>query len=313
MSTIIRTWKRAHPDTLWSIWDAGSEFWELKNGHLRHFSVIERSKQGEVIIEKVQLLQESPTPLEVVRQTILGWEVTEVEEPEAVRPLQQMLRPRESAQEQQEVQAPAKAQLRGQGQGRVQAQGQGQGQGRVQAQGQGQGRVQREAEQPRKLAFPPLTQGPAFLPDTPEDASEHPPPNLQSQQSAFAYIPKRNEVGEVLEDTQHEEHIGQEDVCSQSLKSQEGLSVQQPYNAPTELWSALSQWIPPNALFQPSLHHQAFLELSGTQEKSYPGKKDSESTVRQKEARRPYVAPARNSRPYQPKTFVQQGQGPLFI
>lgn len=307
MTIIIRTWKKAYPDTLWSIWDAGSEFWELKNGHLRHFSVIERYKEGEVIIEKVQLLQESPTPLEVVRQTILGWEVTEVEEPEVVRPLQQMLRPRESAQE--EVQAPAKAQGQARGQGQVQRQAQAQGQRQV----QGQGQVQRQVEKPRKPAFPPLTQGPAFLPDTPEDVSEHPPPNSQSQQSAFAYIPKKNEVGEALEGIQHEEHIGQEDVCSQSLGSQEGLSAQEPYNAPTELWSALSQWIPPNALFQPSLHHQAFLELSGTQEKSYPGKRCSEANVRQKEARLPYVAPARNSRPYQPKTFVQQARGPLFI
>ena len=313
MTIIIRTWKKAHPDTLWSIWDAGSEFWELKNGHLRHFSVIERYKEGEVIIEKVQLLQESATPLEVVRQTILGWEVTEVEEPEVVRPLQQMLRPRESAQE--EVQAPAKAQGQGQRQGQAQRQGQVQGQARGQVQGQGQGQGQRQAEKPRKPAFPPLTQGPAFLPDTPEDVSEHPPPNSQSQQSAFAYIPKKNEVGEALEDTQHEEHIGQEDVCSTALGPQEEPYLQESYNAPTELWSALSQWIPPNALFQPSLHHQAFLELSGTQEKTYPGKTGSEVNVRQKEARHPYVAPARNSRPYQPKTFVQQPRvaGPLFI
>lgn len=31
---------------------------------------------------------------------------------------------------------------------------------------------------------------------------------------------------------------------------------------PQALWSSLSQWIPQHALFQPSLHHQAYLELS---------------------------------------------------
>ena len=153
--------------------------------------------------------------------------------------------------------------------------------------------------------------GPAFLPDNAEDASEHPPPQSQSQQPPFAHTPKI--VGDIPEG-QHMTQIGEheEDLCSQALGQQEAFS-QDSYTVPTELWSALSQWIPANALFQPSLHHQAFLELSGTQEKSFHGKGCSEATVRQKEGRRPYVAPPRNSRPYQPKTFVQQTRGPLFI
>ena len=31
---------------------------------------------------------------------------------------------------------------------------------------------------------------------------------------------------------------------------------------PSQLWSSLSQWIPPTALYQPSLHQQAVLEMS---------------------------------------------------
>jgi hypothetical protein len=42
----------------------------------------------------------------------------------------------------------------------------------------------------------------------------------------------------------------------------EGEPSQFAVSLPTELWLSLSQWIPPNALFQPSLHHQAILELS---------------------------------------------------
>lgn len=45
-----------------------------------------------------------------------------------------------------------------------------------------------------------------------------------------------------------------------SESGEEQLS-QQTVTLPTELWLSLSQWIPPNALFQPSLHHQAILEL----------------------------------------------------
>jgi hypothetical protein len=287
--SIVRTWKKAHPDTLWSIWDAGSEFWELKDGNLRHFSVIERYKEGELIIEKVLPLRESSIPLEVVRQTILGWEVSEIEVPEVIRPLELKASQKLVQEWSQGSQLEAPAQVQ-----------------RPQAQVQ-RPQVQRP-QIPRKSAFLPLTQGPAFLPDNPEDSSTHPQPHSQSQLPASANTPKIGEAG-----TPFEEHIVQEDVYSQPLNTQEELSSQESYNAPTELWSALSQWIPPNALFQPSLHHQAFLELSGTQEKTYPGKKDSEGNLRQKEAGRPYLSPARNSRPYQPKTFVQQTKGPLFI
>lgn len=33
-------------------------------------------------------------------------------------------------------------------------------------------------------------------------------------------------------------------------------------NVPQERWTSLSHWIPPSALYQPSLHHEALLELS---------------------------------------------------
>ena len=161
-----------------------------------------------------------------------------------------------------------------------------------------------------------MTQGPAFLPDTPEDASAYPQQQSLYQQPPFSSTQKIVETKktEASNEEDTESQPCQADPCSQNPGSKEA-SLQDSYTPPTELWSALSQWIPPNALYQPSLHHQAFLELSGTQEKSYPGKGCSEVNVRHKEARRPYLAQARNSRPYQPKTFVQQPKvaGPLFI
>ena len=39
-------------------------------------------------------------------------------------------------------------------------------------------------------------------------------------------------------------------------------SVLPPPQTSKHLWTSLSQWIPPTALYQPSLHHQAVLELS---------------------------------------------------
>jgi len=310
MSIITRTWKKAHPDTLWSIWDAGNEFWELKNGNLRHFSVIERYKNGQLIIEKVRLLLESPIPLEVVRQTILGWEVSEVEE--VVRLPQQKHFGQSHNFVQQWSQAQKLAPVESQRHVLAPVESQRHAQAQQQAQQQAQAQAQQQA---LKGAFQPSRPGPAFLPDTPEDASGHPQPQLPSQQPPFAQTSKKQTEdipeGHMLQAfDQRTEGANQ---CSQALELKEEFS-QDSYTPPTELWSALSQWIPENALFQPSLHHQAFLELSGTQEKSYGGKKEK-GNLQQKEARRPYVAPSRNSRPYQPKTFAQEarGQGPLFI
>ena len=49
-----------------------------------------------------------------------------------------------------------------------------------------------------------------------------------------------------------------DDSSSDSASSSAPL----PSNYPKHLWSSLSQWIPPTALYQPSLHQQAVLEMS---------------------------------------------------
>ena len=71
---------------------------------------------------------------------------------------------------------------------------------------------------------------------------------------------------------QHE-HV-QEQVQVQQLQMQpksnkktedtysETSSLPPPPQISKHLWTSLSQWIPPTALYQPSLHHQAVLELS---------------------------------------------------
>jgi hypothetical protein len=64
-------------------------------------------------------------------------------------------------------------------------------------------------------------------------------------------------------------------------------------------WESLSQWIPPSALFQASLHHQAFLELSDISPPAYPslktprheGKKQQQTQVQL-----PNLPPSRHSK-----------------
>ena len=68
--------------------------------------------------------------------------------------------------------------------------------------------------------------------------------------------PVPQEVQSLTNQTLHEK------LLQSGSESGEEPLLQQIVTLPTELWLSLSQWIPPNALFQPSLHHQAILELS---------------------------------------------------
>jgi hypothetical protein len=83
---------------------------------------------------------------------------------------------------------------------------------------------------------------PPSLQKTKEEYSKKQPQTLQREQPLPNQTPRaqRSPKGSEFE----------EEEFSQQLAT-----------LPTELWLSLSQWIPPNALFQPSLHHQAILEL----------------------------------------------------
>jgi hypothetical protein len=93
-------------------------------------------------------------------------------------------------------------------------------------------------------------------------------------------------------------------------------SSQHFYNHPMELWSSLSQWIPQHALFQPSLHHQASLELSDTPAQTYPYQIYSSENSRSVQDQHQYVRQPQQTRPYHPKTSSRDRENqkrPLFI
>ena len=83
--------------------------------------------------------------------------------------------------------------------------------------------------------------------------------------------------------------------------SLEAQSLQQSCMFPMELWSSLSQWIPPSALYQPSLHIQAMSELSGKPNKTSPSPKYSSKNLQPSQVPRPFLKPNRQSRPYPPR------------
>jgi len=112
------------------------------------------------------------------------------------------------------------------------------------------------------------------------------------------------------EKTSHEKHL------QPTPEIQEEESSQHFYNHPTELWSSLSQWIPQHALFQPSLHHQATLELSDTPAQTYPYQIDSSVNSRPAQGQHRHVRQGQQSKPYRPKPFLREieiPKRPLFL
>jgi hypothetical protein len=101
----------------------------------------------------------------------------------------------------------------------------------------------------------------------------------------------------------------------EDLESQVTVLSQSSYILPNELWSSLSQWIPPYALFQPSLHYLASLELSDTPVRpSYP--QSAQAVYSQPaQARHQSKGLHQHSKPYRPKTSSHafQENRPLFV
>jgi hypothetical protein len=116
----------------------------------------------------------------------------------------------------------------------------------------------------------------------------------------------------------------QDQTCHELLKLQDPESLATmfllpSYNLPMELWCSLSQWIPSSALFQPSLHLQADLELSGTPTPTSPVLSKRDTYSRSGQAQYPRAKRGLPTRNDYPKTEWQSSrdlgfqQEPLFI
>ena len=169
-----------------------------------------------------------------------------------------------------------------------------QGQEKKQQQ-QHQGQEKKQAASSRKTAQTRTTQprGMMIQPEEPVDSSTH------VDYSAPPVIVSPPEKPSQRDGVSLEEH-----------------SLQLSYTHSMESWSSLSQWIPPKALFQPSLHHQAALELSGTQAPTYPHPRHSSANSQPSQAQHPHAGQPQHPRPYRPKPSYQEREAlkrPLFI
>lgn len=268
----------------WVIWDRGDELWELKGDVLRHFGVIERTTMNNIITERLKLLRESAIPLEAIRHTIRDWDVSEsLEQVTSVAAAAQTL-------------------------------------------------------SPLAMPAPPSTSSPLSTPSLsprskgPYSEEKLPrsklPPASSGKKTIAQAMPATEEasttrVNSVPLPCQQEgkEQSSQMKTPPEKLLQQaQGLegeeSSQYSYIPPMEFWSSLSQWIPQHALFQPSLHHQASLELSDTPAQTYPYQINSSKNSQTAQGQHQHVRQDRQTKPYHPKTFSQDleiPKRPLFI
>ena len=204
-----RIWTRGGTDEF-VIWDLGNEFWEMRNDSISHYSLISRTEQQGKIIEILELLLETPIPLEAIRKDVIHWTVLQ----------EKLLHPSGSL------------------------------------------------EQPGSLEKP-----------------------VKIKQESLNKKKMKNKKSE------------DQESCSSDYS-------QSSYNHPQKLfWSSLSQWIPPSALFQPSLHHQVFLELSDIPVKIFL----SPSPKIHRKVQGQHFQRVKETRPCHQKAPSPSNTGPLFL
>ena len=130
---------------------------------------------------------------------------------------------------------------------------------------------------------------------------QHSPPLKQRQVRSKPPLQAKVNVKPKAQSTEEQHHLTQP-ISNKKTKKAEDSSSETCSSAaqdPNQLWSSLSQWIPPTALYQPSLHHQAVLDMS-------------EKTVHI------HVSPRQSK--YGPQKFLKHRslhqnipQGPLFL
>ena len=304
MSILNRIWKRnLLTNITWTIWDSGNELWELKEDCIRHFSILDRRMEGESLRESVIQLKDSPIPLEALRQEIQGWEVIEESSSASVAP-SPVAPPLASAAP--ALAPPALAAARGSAK-----------------------QEQKPLSQKKPLFLPEVSpfvkQGPAFLPDTAEDVSQPylSPENKERREkkmkissSASSGSSSSSKVLKKCPQELSEKESFHEKPLSQDSNSQEESFSQHSCTLVSEPWYSLSQWIPPYALYQPSLNYQSLFELSHIQGDTYLPQSNLEKNLQQSQDQRQYVKPVQQSKPYYPKPSQRTAKvssGPLFL
>jgi len=74
---IKRIWTQMPDAPHFVRWDIGYEIWELINDTFTHYRVLKRELNSEGLLEYLEILHESPIPLEAIRQEVHSWKVSD--------------------------------------------------------------------------------------------------------------------------------------------------------------------------------------------------------------------------------------------
>jgi len=290
MKTILRTWTPVSDSISWTIWDRGDEIWEMRGDELRHYSLIRRNMTNGIISEYLQPLHDSPIPLEALRHLIQGWEVVEsqveglqeVEKAVDVETLPPPTLPQPLTQVSSSLKGdPELKKLRSNSSSQNK---------RMKAV------ISKDSASKASKASEPLEKSKNSEGSVSSSDSKQLKSSLDSQASPTSQA-------------YHEMH-------SQQAQEYEEEVLQTPCIHSMESWSSLSQWIPQHALCQPSLHHQAFSELSDTQVPSCPSQKYSRGNSHAGQVQKQTEGHSRKTTSYHQRDSQKRREipsGPLFI
>ena len=209
------------------LWDFGNEFWEFNNDILHHYRLISRTPAEKSVIEIVEFLPECPIPLEAIPQKITNWNIEQIWIADSI--------PAQTSQASQTLEAAQAAQTHPE-------------------------KSLEQATQPKG----PRRSG--------KGRENHDAPKVSEHHHHDVKVVNCQKVNKKLLKAGEEVLLLQKVLPTKSKKKNKNISDEESLTSDSSqnscilhnqgLWSSLSQWIPPSALYQPSLHHQAVLELS---------------------------------------------------
>jgi len=230
MNILRRTWVFSEGQSnSWCIWDLGDEIWELKNEILRHFRVVSRILLSpQTLEETVEILCDCPIPLEAIerRSAGVGWIVSE----EIIGAVKRG-EVQEMGDAKEKIQQPVRHYQQPQAPSEVSS-------------GLGVAKHERQKQKKAMSASSPSLLSVSSQPAYEKRKSQKEKP-VQKPKALLAVSSKEDNTIEQGSQSSYSSHAS----VSHSANSK-------------QLWSSLSEWIPSSALYQPSLHSQAFLEIS---------------------------------------------------
>lgn len=284
-NTSSNTVSNTTPADPFIFWSMNDEVWEQRNIIFTHFRVLARSMSEGIVKEQIEILPETPVPLEAFGpQIVQGWKVTERKETEK-RDQQESFQERKQEKKLVPV-AQAKKQM-----------------------ASSKPFVEEMREQSVPASEQAGAQQPQALGPVVPAASSKKDKMASTKKSIVHQSPKSssNRTGRAQPRQEDQASLGES-------SSQDSLTP------PMELWSnvSLSYFVPENRFYQPSLHLLAKEELSEQPTPTFSDRKSQGNYSQRQQDARPYVRQVQQTTFDRPRTVAQRASEiprgrPLFV